>query len=205
MLNKGTWQSQRSILRQNVTAIKFVEDGDALLGGTKDGVLWYCQIPNGTLRAYTFFKSQVYHIDINSSGSHALVAQMGGRTHLVGIRQDDNKGLVEQAYVLKDAELQAKANYDFGASFTSKGKGVLFGCVDGNVIVWDKNKAEPMCGLDHGEDVVTQAVGSYISKSSNVDFWLVTGSDDGRLTWWMQPQSSDFEDMESPRKRMKTN
>lgn len=35
----GTWQSQRSILRQNVTAIKFVEDGDALLGGTKDGVL----------------------------------------------------------------------------------------------------------------------------------------------------------------------
>ena len=76
---------------------------------------------------------------------------MGGRTHLVGTRQDDNKGLVEQAYVLKDAELQAKANYDFGASFTSKGKGVLFGCVDGNVIVWDKNKAEPMCGLDHGE------------------------------------------------------
>jgi hypothetical protein len=36
---KGTWQPQRSILRQNVTAIKFVGDGEALLGGTKDGVL----------------------------------------------------------------------------------------------------------------------------------------------------------------------
>jgi len=35
----GTWQPQRSILRQNVTCIKFVEDGEALLGGTSDGVL----------------------------------------------------------------------------------------------------------------------------------------------------------------------
>lgn len=35
----GTWLPQRSILRQNVTVIKFVEDGAALLGGTTDGVL----------------------------------------------------------------------------------------------------------------------------------------------------------------------
>lgn len=35
----GTWQAQRSILRQNVTTIKFVEEGAALLGGTRDGVL----------------------------------------------------------------------------------------------------------------------------------------------------------------------
>lgn len=35
----GTWQAQRSILRQNVTSIQFVEDGRALLGGTRDGVL----------------------------------------------------------------------------------------------------------------------------------------------------------------------
>lgn len=37
--NLGTWQVQRSILRQNVTAIKFVEHGDAIIGGTSDGVL----------------------------------------------------------------------------------------------------------------------------------------------------------------------
>jgi hypothetical protein len=36
---EGTWQPQRSILRQNVTAIRFIEDGEALLGGTRDGVL----------------------------------------------------------------------------------------------------------------------------------------------------------------------
>ncbi len=35
----GTWQAQRSIVRPNVTAIKFVDDGAALLGGTRDGVL----------------------------------------------------------------------------------------------------------------------------------------------------------------------
>ncbi|KAG6375894.1 hypothetical protein JVT61DRAFT_2761 [Boletus reticuloceps] len=37
---KGTWQPQRSILRQNVTSIQFVEDGEALIGGTSDGVLY---------------------------------------------------------------------------------------------------------------------------------------------------------------------
>lgn len=36
----GTWQPQRSILRQNVTSIQFVEDGEALIGGTSDGVLY---------------------------------------------------------------------------------------------------------------------------------------------------------------------
>ena len=36
----GSWQSQRPIDRQNVTAIKFIDGGMALLGGTKDGVLY---------------------------------------------------------------------------------------------------------------------------------------------------------------------
>lgn len=35
----GTWSPQRSIVRQNVTAIKFIEDGEGLVGGTTDGVL----------------------------------------------------------------------------------------------------------------------------------------------------------------------
>lgn len=36
----GSLQPQRSIDRQNVTAIQFIDDGTALLGGTKDGVLY---------------------------------------------------------------------------------------------------------------------------------------------------------------------
>ncbi|TFY76390.1 hypothetical protein EWM64_g7622 [Hericium alpestre] len=202
MLNKGTWQPQRSILRQNVTAIHFVEDGDALLGGTKDGVLWYCQIPNGTLRAYTFFKSTVYHIDVNHSGSHALVAQTGGRTHIVGIRQDDNKGKIEQVYALKDSDSHPNATYDFGALFTSKDSLIMFGTVDGCVLLWDKDKAVISCGLDLGEGAVAQAVGSFTSRSSSSENCLVTGSKDGKLTWWPQPSISDIE--EFSHKRMKT-
>ncbi len=37
--NAGTWLPQRAILRQNVTALKFIEDGEAMIGGTTDGVL----------------------------------------------------------------------------------------------------------------------------------------------------------------------
>ncbi|KAJ7802848.1 hypothetical protein B0H14DRAFT_1651014 [Mycena olivaceomarginata] len=48
MWSKGSWRAQRSITRTNVTALKFIDDGDALLGGTRDGVLWHCAVPNGT-------------------------------------------------------------------------------------------------------------------------------------------------------------
>jgi hypothetical protein len=38
------WQPQRAILRKKVNAIKFVDDGKALLGGTEDGVLFVHQL-----------------------------------------------------------------------------------------------------------------------------------------------------------------
>lgn len=41
-------------MRSGVTAIRFVQDGNALIGGCRDGTLWYCEVPNGTLRAYAF-------------------------------------------------------------------------------------------------------------------------------------------------------
>lgn len=37
--SSGTWFPQRSILQHNVSAIKFVDGGDALIGATGDGVL----------------------------------------------------------------------------------------------------------------------------------------------------------------------
>src|SRR5260370_2368350 len=73
----GSWQSQRAIDRQNVTAIEFIDGGTALLGGTKDGVLyvpidkvvcqnieqahrWFCQVPDTVPRVYNFFKARMY-------------------------------------------------------------------------------------------------------------------------------------------------
>ncbi|KAI0047041.1 WD40 repeat-like protein [Auriscalpium vulgare] len=183
MLNKGTWQAQRSILRQNVTAIKFVEDGDALLGGTKDGVLWYCMVPNGTLRAYTFFRDKVSHIDVNSTESHVVVSQLGGRAHLVSIFQDANRGKIEQVYALKEGSLR-QGNYDAGALFAARDALVVFGSVDGYVIVWDKNNSEVVYGLDHGEGIVASALGS---RRAGGDGALITGSVDGKLAWWSDP------------------
>ncbi|KAH7890050.1 WD40-repeat-containing domain protein [Phlebopus sp. FC_14] len=177
---KGTWQPQRSILRQNVTSIKFVEDGEALIGGTSDGVLWYCQVPNGTLRAYAFLKSKVYHLDVNASGTHAIVSQSGGRAHLVGIQQMDHKGKIEQVYVM-NAESGVVA---FGAKFANCCRMVLFGSIDSNLLVWDRVKGGVVCGLDHGDSEHIQAVASF-DRGANA--YIVTGTKRGLLSWWKPP------------------
>lgn len=182
---KGTWQPQRSILRQNVTSIRFVEDGEALIGGTSDGVLWYCEVPNGTLRAYAFLKSKVLHLDVNSSGTYALVSQSGGRAHLVGIQQMDHKGKIEQVYTA-NGDTGGENKLGAGAVFAHGCRLVLFGTMDSNMLVWDKAKGEILCGYDHdGEQV--QAVAS-CDKGSNVH--IVTGTKSGLLSWW-KPLSTE--------------
>ncbi|KAI0345067.1 hypothetical protein BDW22DRAFT_1370783 [Trametopsis cervina] len=183
---KGTWLPQRSILRQNVTAIKFVEDGEALIGGTTDGVLWYCQVPNGTLRAYSFMKSKVYTLDVDPRGSHALAAQTGGRSHLVNISQDDQKGKVEQVYTLKESDPQTDVSYDFGAMFAARGQRLLFGAAQGCIMVWDRKSGEVIHGLVHGEDHTVQAV-SCFDGGQAAEGHILTGTRQGQLTWFSQP------------------
>lgn len=176
---KGTWQPQRSILRQNVTSIKFVQDGEALIGGTSDGVLWYCQVPNGTLRAYAFLKSKVLHLDVNAAGTHALVSQSGGRAHLVGIQQMDHKGKIEQVYATNGDENKQAV----GAVFANSCRSVLFGTMDNNLLVWDKAKGEIVYGLDHdGEQA--QAIACFDKGTSA---YIVTGTKSGLLCWWKPP------------------
>lgn len=73
----GSWLAQRSIMRTNVTALKFIDGGDALLGGTREGVVyvgrrvgctaliiqvvcrWHCAVPNGTMKVYAFLQSSM--------------------------------------------------------------------------------------------------------------------------------------------------
>ncbi|KAI0763660.1 hypothetical protein BC629DRAFT_1596860 [Irpex lacteus] len=183
---KGTWLPQRSILRQNVTAIKFVEEGEALIGGTTDGVLWYCQVPNGTLRAYSFMKSQVFALDVDPRGNHALAAQTGGKSHLVNISQDDQKGKIEQVYFLKDPDSEPGAAYDFGAFFASRGQRILFGTTRGCIMIWDRSNGNVVHGLNHGEDHTIQAV-SCFDGAQAADGHILTGSRQGHLTWFSQP------------------
>ncbi|THG98048.1 hypothetical protein EW026_g4079 [Hermanssonia centrifuga] len=158
---KGTWLPQRAILRQNVTALKFIEDGEAMIGGTTDGVLWYCQVPNGTLRAYTFMKSKVSTLDMDPKGTHVLAAQAGGRAHLVNVSGEDDKGKVEKIYATQDPDYENDLSYDFGALFANRGVYLLFGNVRGCIMVWDRSSGDIVHGLHHGDDNSIPAVANF--------------------------------------------
>jgi len=98
--------------------------------------------------------SQIYYrytLDVNPSGSLALVAQAGGRAHLVAVKQTEKKGKIEQVYAIKDEDLVSQLKHEFGAVFANDGQKVLFGSMNGCVLVWDKMKGDVMCGLDHCE------------------------------------------------------
>ncbi|KAF8229556.1 hypothetical protein L208DRAFT_1459814 [Tricholoma matsutake] len=184
---KGTWQQHRGILRQNVSSLRFVEDGEALLGGTRDGVLWYCEVPNGTLRAYAFLKAKITSLDLNPAGTHVLVSQIGGSARLLNIRQADKKGSVELSYSCKETE--AHPDGGFGAVFATQGQAVLFGSVEGCVLVWDRKKGAIVYGLAHEEGDIIQAVASF-DGALNREGCLLTGTSRGHLAWWSQPLSS---------------
>ncbi|KAG1729774.1 hypothetical protein EDB19DRAFT_1897142 [Suillus lakei] len=171
---KGTWQPQRSILRQNVTCIKFVEDGEALLGGTSDGVLWYCQVPNGTLRAYA------RHLDVSPNGTQALVSQVGARAHLVGIQGMDRKGKIEQVYAINGDPANDAKQSSPPAVFVNGGRSVVFHSRESSCLVWNKGKGEVLSGLDHGDST---SIGFDRASHS----YIVTGTAQGLLSWWNSP------------------
>uniref|UniRef100_A0A0W0FMV8 Uncharacterized protein n=1 Tax=Moniliophthora roreri TaxID=221103 RepID=A0A0W0FMV8_MONRR len=143
---KGTWQVQRPIIRPNVTFLKFVNEGSTLLGGTKDGVVWTCEIPDGTLRAVSFLKNRVTHIDtkMNLAKTRALISQ-GSVARLITV-DADNGGNVERLYSKEGLALSPSS---FGAVFAAEGKGILFGSSEGCALVWDTNSGTLVYGLDH--------------------------------------------------------
>ena len=107
-----------------------------------------------------------YALDVNPSGSLALVAQTGGRAHLVGIKQNDSKGKIEQVYAIKDEDIAPKMHHEFGAVFANQGQTVLFGSTNGCVLVWDKSKGNVVCGLDHceGETILHKLFEPYLTS-----------------------------------------
>ena len=88
-------------------------------------------------------------LDLDPTGSHVLVGQHGGCAKLVGIRQLDKKGQVERTYSCTETE--ARPNGGFGAFFATEGQAILFGSVDGCVLVWDRKKGAVVYGLEHEE------------------------------------------------------
>lgn len=56
---------------------------------------------------------------------------------------------MEQSYACKETELRPTGG--FGALFATRGQAILFGSVEGCVLVWDKKKAAIVYGLEHEE------------------------------------------------------
>jgi hypothetical protein len=137
---------------------------------------WYCQLPDGALRVYNFFKARMYAtpsslpglvcvddlyrcgIDVLPTGTHALVSQQVGRAHLVAISQDENCGKVKQVYTV-EPDLQADAVYDANALFVGRNDAVLYGSANGYLFARDKASANILCGLDHGEGMCWPSCG----------------------------------------------
>lgn len=84
------------------------------------------------------------------TGSHIIIGHSTGAARLVAIRQADNKGSIEQSYSSADTERNVAG---FGAIFATKGQAILFGSVDGCVLVWDRKKGTVVYGLEHEEGV----------------------------------------------------
>jgi len=70
--------------------------------------------------------------------------------------------------------------------FATQGQAVLFGSVDGCVLVWDKDKGAIVYGLAHEEGDIIQAVASF-NGALNREGCLLTGTNKGNLAWWSEP------------------
>ncbi|KAJ3829754.1 hypothetical protein F5878DRAFT_527049, partial [Lentinula raphanica] len=190
--SKGSWQAQRPILRPNVTALAFIEDGTTLLGGTVDGVLWACEIPNGLIRACAFLKTKMYHcVQCLISLTNERSSACHGASRLICL-QAEKRGRLEQSYMNKDTESSPQRQHNFGACFTARGQGVLFGDIKGCALIWDTKKGSLVYGLDHvpgdedsGQGMQSQA--QYQSLDAPNGGCIVTGTSTGLLSWWSQP------------------
>ncbi|KAJ7090395.1 hypothetical protein B0H15DRAFT_838468 [Mycena belliarum] len=191
--HNGTWLAQRSIMRTNVTALKFVEGGDALLGGTREGAVWHCAVPNGTMRVYAFIQSSITSIDINPTGTHALITQASGSACIVAL------GAQEERRVVRSYLEQEVRDGVPGGIFATEGQAVVFGALEGCLLVWDTQKGVVVYGMQHAEGDLIQAAAS----CSGPDGCVVTGTREGRLVWWPQPTEQAHGPPNGSRKRAK--
>ncbi|KAJ7243435.1 hypothetical protein B0H12DRAFT_1131088 [Mycena haematopus] len=189
---KGSWRPQRSIMRKNVTALKFIDGGDALLGGTREGVVWHCAVPNGTMKVYTFLQSSITSISIGPPGKPALITQASGSACLVTLGLHDDQR-VRQHFLETDLH-----DGSVGAIFSAQGKTVVFGSVDGCLLVWDTQKGTVLYGMEHPDADLIQAVASCDGPRGGV----VAGTRHGRLLW-LEPETLDKSPSNSSRKRLR--
>ncbi|KIY66633.1 hypothetical protein CYLTODRAFT_354693 [Cylindrobasidium torrendii FP15055 ss-10] len=184
---KGTYQKARPIVKKNVTCIKFMDEGSMLVGGTKDGSLWQCGVPNGILSALTNVKAVINDVSVDREEGRALVARYGGMCELVNLRHP-RRGMSVMTFGNEDTIVRPAGG--FGCKFLAGGQGALFGNVSGCALVWDTVKGSLVYGLSHEEGVMLILLWQAHDGTSASDVgYVVTATKRGSLYWWPQPAS----------------
>ncbi|KAF7294665.1 hypothetical protein MIND_01003400 [Mycena indigotica] len=172
--SKGSWVAQRSISRKNITALKFIEGGDALIGGTLEGVVWHCAVPNGMLKAYAFLPSKITSLSINPRCMQALASTADGPVCVVDLGPQQTRRL----------------KYDYSSSsfdgqFASEGNVVICGSRQDCLAVWDAQKENLLvCEMEYGHDNLIQVVATCDGPRACV----LAGTRDGQLLRWDTPK-----------------
>ena len=77
-----------------------------------------------------------------------------GSAHLVDISQTDRRAFnrILQDYSLREAEKRygARGVHGFKPIFTDHGDAVVFGSIDGRVLVWNRQEGQIVYEMDHG-------------------------------------------------------
>ncbi|KAK7006741.1 WD40-repeat-containing domain protein, partial [Favolaschia claudopus] len=179
---KGSWIAQRSITRTNITTLKFIDGGNALLGGTREGVVWHCAVPNGTMKVYAFLGSSIISIAVSPTGMQALVAHAGGSACMVEL------GFQCQQRIGKSFE-EKDMGCARGAVFAAGGKTAVFGSKDRCVLVWDVQKGGVVEGLEVPDGEIGDTMQTVVSYDGPDGGGVVGGTRQGRLIWWPEPQA----------------
>lgn len=90
-------------------------------------------------------------IDIDKLGTRALVSKYGGTCDLFDLHTQ--RGKLITTYSSEDTKSRPAGG--FGTKFVAYAQGVLFGSVNGCVLVWDTVKSAVVYGLAHEEGVST--------------------------------------------------
>jgi len=189
----GMWQQQRSILRHHVTNIRFVEGGKALIGGTSDCVLWYCQVPSGTLRACNLFTAGIDYIDVSPSENELLVSLTDNTACAVSI----NGSSTEVGVKLNLNAINAGVPGVHGGIYINQGSSVLYGDTRERMFKWGLNGmvvAELMKAIGVQDQYRIEAVANYCFPDGHpCAGCIVMGTASGDLLWWRYHSNGEFE------------
>ncbi|KAF7305197.1 hypothetical protein MKEN_01234900 [Mycena kentingensis (nom. inval.)] len=165
--DKTLWRVNRRICRPGVAAIVFVEGGEALVGGTTDGV--------------------VSTIDARGHDQRVLVSVAAGPASFVSFASAEASATRTQRVFT----CVGLSHTGLGAHLVLDKTTVLFGKRDGCLVLWDAQNGNAVFGMEDSdeEDDLIQVLASCTSGCR-----VIAGTRGGRLVWWSAPRDQPAAD-----------